>query len=81
MSRKQVTITYINEMLENPEIRTLINTILDAFCYICGFYADDILFVGEQSEKKFNRNELSLLNEGDQSNNYYSISFCVVFYI
>ena len=74
MTRRQVSIIYNNDMLENPEIRALINTVIDAFCSFCGLYADDILFVKDQSEKVFDKNVFLLPNNGDRSNDRYIIS-------
>ena len=49
MSRSLITFIYKDEMFEFSKQRTSINTVLDAFSSLCGFYADDISFEKEKT--------------------------------
>lgn len=61
MSRSQATNS--EEITEYSEKRVLINTVLDAFCFICGFYADDILSMKEQVAKVIVDKNISISNK------------------
>lgn len=74
MSRRKITITYSDKMFDSSEKRASVNTVLDAFGCICGFYADDILFVKEQSKKAYSNNSISLPEQANHSNDYFIIS-------
>lgn len=74
MSRSLITFIYKDEMFEFSKQRTSVNTVLDAFSSICGFYADDILLEKENTKKVHANDDIYFPRSQDNENNHYIIS-------
>ena len=74
MSRSLITFIYKDEVFEFSKQRTSINTVLDAFSSICGFYADDILLEKENTKKVHANDDIYFSRSQDNENNHYIIS-------
>ena len=74
MSRSFITFIYEDEMFEFLKQRTSVNSVLDAFSSICGFYADDILLEKENTKKVHANDDIYFPRSQDNENNHYIIS-------
>lgn len=74
MSRNLITFIYKDEMFEFSKQRTSVNTVLDAFSSICGFYADDILLEKENTKKSYANDDNYPTRQPNNENNHYIIS-------
>jgi len=75
MSRNLISIIYSDEMFEFSTKTASINTVIDAFGYICGFYADDILFMKENAKKSYANDDNYSTRQPSNENNRYIIPF------